>query len=124
MTQGDRVEVRACRVEPGADAVHAQRTRPFDRILASPVLTRGRWPIFETMNEIQGSGYVQRVGYVLLALDRDACETEGKPKQFPGGHKPVVSVLQKIRGWVAAGSCSVQGNNRDESFLPVPSTLR
>lgn len=31
VTQGGRVEVRACRVEPGADAVHAQRTRPFDR---------------------------------------------------------------------------------------------
>lgn len=55
----------------------------FLRILASPVLTRGRWPIVETMNKIQRSGYVQRVGYVLLALDRDACETEVSLHEAP-----------------------------------------
>lgn len=85
----------------------------FLRILASPVLARGRWPIVEALNEIQGSGYV------LLALDRDDCETEGKLKQFLGGHKPMVSVLWKIRGWIAAGSCSIQ-DNKDEVFSLFP----
>lgn len=51
-----------------------------------PVLTRGRWPIFEVLNET--------IGYFLLALEMLA-KQKGN---FPGGHKPVVLVLWEIRG--------------------------
>lgn len=80
-----------------------------------PVLTRGRWPIAERLSET--------IEYIVGL--RNACETEGKPKQFPGGHKPVVSVLWKIPSWVAAGvTQSKAATSSRTEFSPCSPTLR